>query len=96
MSYLFKNLTLLLIAFSLLFSFQASAKSNLAAKNPAMFDLAESEESESENCEIENWKFLSQNDLNLKIFKNPSQQKNKNDPILSQNIAAIPTSPPNA
>ena len=97
MPQLLKNTILTLVTLGLLWGFHSAISANFALEKAEIFDAAEGEESpEKENCEIENWKFLNHAAIDFKIFRNRPQLKIQDETRAPQNIAAVPTSPPNA
>ena len=97
MPQLLKNTILTLIALGLLCGFQASVTSDFAHEKSAIIDANAGEESpEKENCELENWKFFSHQEINLKILKASLHLEIQQEITPSQIFASVPTSPPNS
>jgi|LauGreSBDMM110SN_4_FD.fasta_scaffold04572_1 hypothetical protein len=92
-----KKITLILFALSLLSSFQASASVDSYQEKSALIDTStDQNNSEDENCELENSKFLQNFSNGLQILEISLLIKNKQSAALKQNFAIVPTSPPNS
>lgn len=90
---LLKKIILTFISIGLLWGFQASAYSDFLHENSAIFDT--SSDSEIENHDSENWKFVNNNSTNLEIPKLSLRIKKNNELALLKDYFAVPTSPPN-
>ena len=92
-----KKLILTLVALGLLSSLQAFAATNFDEKKIEITDLSQDEKPlEEENCELENWNFLSYQPIDFKIFKTTISAKHSNDVSFAAYLSSVPTSPPEA
>lgn len=90
---LLKKIIFTFITIGLLWGFQASAYSDFHHENSAIVDT--SSDSEIENHDSENWKFVNNNGASLEIPKLSLPIKKNNDLTLLKDYFAVPTSPPN-
>jgi len=94
---LFKKLILTFIGIALLLGFQASTASASYYEKLMISDaIQDSENSKSENCELEDWKFFSHATADFLSFRTSANFVINGDYSLQKNFLEVPTSPPNA
>lgn len=91
-----KKLILTFVAIGLLWGFQSSASSDLFLEKSEIIDVSpDQNNSEKENCELEDLQFLHYAAFDLKILKVSLRLKNKDQTALQENFFTVPKSPPN-
>ncbi len=91
-----KKIIFTLVAIGLLWGFQSSATSDFLFEKPEILDVSSDQNnSEEENCELENLNFLNHDSLNFRIMKVSLHPKNQDQTALQKNFYEVPTSPPN-
>ncbi|MDX2082544.1 MAG: hypothetical protein SFV53_00960 [Rickettsiales bacterium] len=92
----FITLSLLLITFGLLFGLQNAFYDNSSiGKSSAEIIADDQNNSENENCELEDWQFFDNNIVNFQILKISLNPESKNTKVFLENFPSVPTSPPN-